>query len=856
MPDPTKLEQESAAFIAWITTFPLSRPVESISDLSDGSALFDILATVDAQYFRPPTRPSSQPSENWVLRFGSLKRLYRLITQYYADVLHQPVTALEVPDLQAVAKDYNVPETLRLCRLIIAMAVQSEKNKDVIERIQGLKEIYQSSLMRAIEKVMSKLTPTTSSGGSQQTMTDDDHYYEIQSERSRILTEKATLEKVYQTLMEEHRTLQSSFDDLAAEKNEAESQLREVRQQMDDKESARTDAYLRAEIDRLRSELQKSEDNLGHAENELDQQTTLVADLRRKVEELQTKASETDKLKDKLDEYRHAADKLQKTENVMEKYKKKLEESAELRRTVKSLEEQNASLVDKNASLEEEYRKVAAFKPLMESYKNQIADLEGKNATKQKDMDSLKFELDQIKVRLRISMDERAKDAEALELYQERVRELELASSRSVNKPPANVAIARTTSEAVQNIIDGEPSTPVVDQTREGDDEDDGLGGELDDALTGRTMTDLKLQVRQLKRDLEAAKTNQAEASRVLVLENLLEDANRMKSRYEADYLASHREKLVLQSELDGIRSGKSLGDGPEAAIALRQRLNETVEELDTLKKQTSELAVQNEHLERGLTIAKSDLNLVNKDQLDILASLRESVNEEKAGLEVDIDRLNKQILDLKDKNKMQLEQINTLLLEKVSLQTESIGQREKMLLREQALGDLRNVISGKDLPEETKAKLLELHEENVQLKEQLKTTQEKLLKARQFIKSQDKLFQEEYKSKGPDGASSSEAEAFRLQVKQLQSDGKLREYQERYRREQQLMLSAVHELGMKVAREHLSNQKQQRSGASSWLAQQRQQMGPTLKIKLTVGSLVYVDLAIAAGQAVPVLES
>lgn len=186
--------------------------------------------------------------ENWVLRFSSLKRLYRLITQYYADVLHQPASALEVPDLQAVAKDYNVPETLRLCRLTIGIAVQSDKKKEVVESIQGLNESHQSSLMRAIEKVrrfncegggisahsasalkvMSKLAPLDSIDTEQQRMTEyvsfrgcllfgfslvnrDDHYYQIQSERSRILVEKEALDKAYQHILNEHRTLQTNF---------------------------------------------------------------------------------------------------------------------------------------------------------------------------------------------------------------------------------------------------------------------------------------------------------------------------------------------------------------------------------------------------------------------------------------------------------------------------------------------------------------------------------------------------------------------------------------------------------------------------------------------------------------------
>ena len=80
-------------------------------------------------------------------------------------------------------------------------------------------------------------------------------------------------------------------------------------------------------------------------------------------------------------------------------------------------------------------------------------------------------------------------------------------------------------------------------------------------------------------------------------------------------------------------------------------------------------------------------VNLINKDQLDILATLRESVNEDKAALETDIEHLKKLNKELTDKNRMQLEQVNALLLEKVNLQSDGIGQREKMLQRERDWG-------------------------------------------------------------------------------------------------------------------------------------------------------------------------
>ena len=45
----------------------------------------------------------------------------------------------------------------------------------------------------------------------------------------------------------------------------------------------------------------------------------------------------------------------------------------------------------------------------------------------------------------------------------------------------------------------------------------------------------------------------------------------------------------------------------PEAAMALRKRLNETVEELEKIKKDSMELEVRFDTVNRELTIAKSD---------------------------------------------------------------------------------------------------------------------------------------------------------------------------------------------------------------------------------------------------------
>lgn len=214
--------------------------------------------------------------------------------------------------------------------------------------------------------------------------------------------------------------------------------------------------------------------------------------------------------------------------------------------------------MDKNASLEEEYKKVASFRPLMESYKTSISELETKLAARTKEAETLKYGLEQSQTKLAITAAERAADGEALELYQERVKELELAVDPSRIRNNRQHSKTESTSASITA-----PTSPTVNES-----EEDvlgtsvNLGGELDDATSGRTWTDMKLEIRALKRELNDLKTNSADASRVHVLETLLDDAKRSKARYEEDYLLTHREKLVLQAQLDEVRSGKALGDG------------------------------------------------------------------------------------------------------------------------------------------------------------------------------------------------------------------------------------------------------------------------------------------------------
>ncbi|CAG8778227.1 4738_t:CDS:2, partial [Acaulospora colombiana] len=156
---------------------------------------------------------------------------------------------------------------------------------------------------------------------------------------------------------------------------------------------------------------------------------------------------------------------------------------------------------DNNAQLETEFRKVASFKPLMDSYKSQLAEHEAKNTAKSKEVEGLRFELQQLGNKLKEAQEQHAKDAESLELFEDRVKELELGATPN----RANFKAGQRDSVMFGG------AGGLEDQLR-------GLGGELDDALSGTTTTDLKIRVRKLEKELEDLKGSKGkeEESRVL----------------------------------------------------------------------------------------------------------------------------------------------------------------------------------------------------------------------------------------------------------------------------------------------------------------------------------------------------
>jgi protein HOOK3 len=96
---------------------------------------------------------SADMGDNWVHKFNNLKKLYKLISRYLEEKLSQSLVTLDPPDLNTIAKDGDAKEILKLCGLVIAVAVQCDNNQYYIQNIQTLPQYVQRNLMLSLENV-------------------------------------------------------------------------------------------------------------------------------------------------------------------------------------------------------------------------------------------------------------------------------------------------------------------------------------------------------------------------------------------------------------------------------------------------------------------------------------------------------------------------------------------------------------------------------------------------------------------------------------------------------------------------------------------------------------------------------
>ncbi|KAJ1812271.1 hypothetical protein LPJ75_003731, partial [Coemansia sp. RSA 2598] len=620
--------------------------------------------------------------DNWILKMNNLKKLYKLVTKYYEDVLGYPASNLAEPNLAAIAKNEDPEELLKLCHLVLTLAVQCERNQVYIGKIMSLDEDDQRSLMVSIESVLAQLgsaEPDTEADSQDVDMMDvhrgnddEDPVSRLQAELLRSYAEKDELERSAHDLGIEHKAVQSKYEELLVLNEELKMRMEDLEKSMAraDK-TGRADFLLRTEIENLKHDLEKADMRCQDAERINKEQNAAISELNKRLSESSEAKEEVIRLRDQLQEYKHAAERLAKSEHVIEKYKKKLEESTDLRRQVRTLEEQLAHAQDRSRQIEEEYRKMAQLRPTMDNYRGEYAQLESQH-------NQTVIELSQAVERLRNLESEKER------LHQDKQRDQELIASLEESLREMELTGAAAPGSASATLESGLASAMAADE-----------------------RSSLLLKVARLERELEEAKRSATAAGASSVdatgfLEEVAEAANREKDAALEELQQEREMRKKLESELaarserlrDAEMAGQETARSKEDLKRVTEQLMASLSETSAVR---SELAQIKQELDRSRATAlateqernaarealrrldgsseAANLRAENKSLEEWYAETHEQSQQFKA----EIDRLSSENRSLTQKMSAAQEQLTRVEIRKREIESESRQMAETL---------------------------------------------------------------------------------------------------------------------------------------------------------------------------------
>ncbi|RKP03752.1 hypothetical protein CXG81DRAFT_23587 [Caulochytrium protostelioides] len=492
------------ALVAALAPFSGGLPCGQLSHLMDGTVLFNVLASVDGHWFKAPR--NADISENWVLRFNNVKRLFKLLSSYFEEVLGHDTTYLEAPNFTLMARDQSEDEALKMAQIVVAAIAQSDNNHDFVNHIQTLDASYQAAIMMSIELTMASLTSGDAEDAEVADVDDaegaagDHHADETDAEggvdsdgavrsasaaaaasrplqrgpgQGRSLRTQPSMlldqngrgaDQVDQYLVQNRRLQQENagmrheLESVTASRDALAARLHELETTAAQRsEAGQADWVLRSKVDELTAQLSSSEERRVDADLVVQEQHAQINEMQRRMESAVKKADEATRLREELDALKYQADQYSKNTALLEKYKKRLDHSADLKRQVAELERTLEQSQARMKELESAAAKTTACQPLLETYAEQLEQLEALNADLSLENQKLHRDVEELAAQLARSEEEHVAHQNHVAQMEEQLHELSLmeghsqsAAQRLASASPA-VAAASTTPAAARS---------------------------------------------------------------------------------------------------------------------------------------------------------------------------------------------------------------------------------------------------------------------------------------------------------------------------------------------------------------------------------------------------------------------
>jgi protein HOOK3 len=593
-------ETLESSILKWVNTFELKNPVKTIEELYDGVVFNEILNDINPVWFKAIQTNEGESDGNWVVIFNRLKKIYSLLSGYYAEELGQSVVEIESPNFNLISKNKDKREIVKFAQLILVLAVQSEKNREYIQKITSLNQANQQWIMISIEEIMDKLSKVNdpNEGIINEPSQNEVTIRLLKAERDELYEKKKELSNKLESVQRENIRINE-------QKRILEDRIRDFEDQMEDvNKLGKTDLILKSEISSLKNQLDLSEDKCQEMELLNEQKQKTIDALEKRIVEISKQAEEAGILKDKMDEFDHMKNRLNATEETAARYKRKLEDNQLLLKQFEDLQKESREQSEKNQVLEEENAKYNDLKQLAKEYKEKIVNLEARNNELIEELKNIQNEINENEEKIRTLEERNAESVDLIEELQEKLNNLELTNETG----------------------------DINFQSQNNDSKE----------------YELKLKIADLEEQLKSKNPTELEAR--------IKDITELKEKFENDYMAVYKENLKLKGELNqNVNTDGGLSSDSKKVI------NSYIEEINRLTNKLSnyENAIEIERAGGDITTSRAFFEL-QKDNKVLNNKIKETIAEnssqkdEIAKLKQEIERLKASETDLKKQNENQ----------------------------------------------------------------------------------------------------------------------------------------------------------------------------------------------------------
>jgi predicted nucleic acid-binding Zn-ribbon protein len=408
-------------FLGTFTTLS-SAPPETLTDLSDGVALFEALSEIAPDYF-DPTTIARQLGDNWALKSSNLRKFLRNLEHYYHEGLGKDADFTLV-NVSSIAKQSDVKSIVVLVELVMAAAVTCEEKGTYVARMMqmnanlAMKDILETSLARV------------SDFDAQDSDMDENELVFDGQEDADGMDERADDTNLFGA---NHLQQSEALDDARREISTLKSQAAMMAE-----DNEKSQGKLRALVEDLQDRLVSRQDQLIQVEEELQKATS---DLEQTMSELGAMASVKTQLEDDLDVANAKAAQLYKAEATLMAYKKKMESVGAMNQQMTDLEDQAASYLRQIVDLENEVKKSASLEKTVTDLREEIARMEKKHTQVESRSTSSASEIAALKSRVEAA-------ESARKLFEEELVDLRAQQEHALNSSVEAINLNESSAQA------------------------------------------------------------------------------------------------------------------------------------------------------------------------------------------------------------------------------------------------------------------------------------------------------------------------------------------------------------------------------------------------------------------------